>query len=110
MAYAGAPLSQTIYGMILLILIKGKVTVPDGAGVEAVAQNLQALQAWPLFLIVGILGGIGMGVSAWYQGRAGAGACDSFAETGKGFANNIMVLGIIETVAIFALVFALLAI
>jgi V/A-type H+-transporting ATPase subunit K len=49
-----------------------------------------------------------MGVSAWYQGKAGAGACDSFAETGKGFANNLTVLGVVETVAIFAMVFSLL--
>jgi V/A-type H+-transporting ATPase subunit K len=47
--------------------------------------------------------------SAWYQGRAGAGGCDAFAETGKGFANYLMILGVVETVAIFALVFSFLA-
>jgi V/A-type H+-transporting ATPase subunit K len=94
MAYAGAPLSQTIYGMILLIFIKGKL-----------AENFQS---WPLYLCIGVLGGLAMGISAWYQGKAGAGGCDAYAETGKGFANNLMVLGIVETVAIFALVFSLL--
>ena len=96
MAYAGAPLSQTIYGMIMLIFIKGKLE--------------SSPQMWPLYLTVGLVGGLAMGVSAWYQGKAGAAGCDSFAETGKGFANNLMVLGIVETVAIFALVFSLLII
>ncbi len=95
MALAGAPLSQTIYGMILLIFIKNQV-----------ASNAAY---WPLFLTMGIVGGVAMGVSAWYQGKAGAGGCDAFGETGKGFANYLMILGIVETVAIFALVFALMA-
>jgi hypothetical protein len=50
-----------------------------------------------------------MGISAWYQGKAAAGGCDAFAETGKGFANYLMILGVVETVAIFALVFSLMA-
>jgi V/A-type H+-transporting ATPase subunit K len=94
-ALAGAPLSQTIYGMILLIIIKGKVA--------------DSFQMWPLFLMIGLIGGMAMGVSAWFQGKAAAGGCDAFAETEKGFANYLMILGIVETVAIFALVFALLA-
>ena len=47
--------------------------------------------------------------SAWYQGKAAAGGCNAFGETNQGFANYLMVLGIVETTAIFALVFALLA-
>ena len=95
MALAGAPLSQTIYGLVMLMFIKGK------------AADMP--QAWPLLLVVGVIGGIAMGFSAWYQGRAGAGGCDAFAETGKGFANYLMILGVVETVAIFALVFSFLA-
>ena len=95
MALAGAPLSQTIYGLVMLMFIKGK------------AADMP--QAWPLLLVVGVVGGIAMGFSAWYQGRAGAGGCDAFAETGKGFANYLMILGVVETVAIFALVFSFLA-
>ena len=53
------------------------------------------------------VGGIAMGLSAWFQGKAGAGACDAFAETGKGFTNYLMALGIIETVAIFVMAFAI---
>ena len=36
-----------------------------------------------------------------------AAAADAFAETGKGFANQLMALGIVETVAIFVLAFSI---
>jgi V/A-type H+-transporting ATPase subunit K len=91
--FAGAPLSQTIYGMILMFLISGKVQA--------------AAQSWPAFLVMGLVAGIGMGISAWMQGKAAAGACDAFAETGKGFTNYLMALGIIETTAIFVMAFAI---
>ena len=81
--------------MILMILIKGKM-----------ADNPAA---WPLYLTIGVLGGLGLMFSAWYQGKAAAGGCNAFGETNQGFANYLMVLGIVETTAIFALVFALLA-
>jgi V/A-type H+-transporting ATPase subunit K len=54
---------------------------------------------------VGVLGGIAIGFSAWLQGKAGACASDALAETGKGFGNYIMVLGLLETVALFVMVF-----
>ncbi len=91
--FAGAPLSQTIYGMILMFIIIGKA--------ETSYAN------WALFLIMGVVGGIGMGASAWMQGKAGAGSCDAFAETEKGFTNYLMALGIIETVAIFVMAFGI---
>ena len=91
--FAGAPLSQTIYGMILMFLIAGK------AG--------SAAAAWPVTLIMGVVAGIAMGASAWMQGKAAAGSCDAFAETGEGFTNYLMALGIIETVAIFVMAFGI---
>lgn len=113
LAYAGAPLSQTIYGLIMMIFIKNQINaaIPGVTGVTpaAVATAQYALECWPLFLFMGIVGGIAMGVSAIYQGKTAAAGCVSFGETGKGFANNLMILGIVETVAIFALVFCLLA-
>ena len=93
-AFAGAPLSQTIYGMIMMNAIMSQVDTNPALGAY-----------WPLFLIAGTIAGIAMGTSAWMQGKAGAGACDAYAETGAGFANYITALGIIETVAIFAMVF-----
>ncbi|TFG64475.1 MAG: V-type ATP synthase subunit K [Spirochaetales bacterium] len=94
-AFVGAPLTQTIYGFILMNTLKAAATRaenPADAG---------------LLLGVGILGGIAMGLSALFQGKAGASASDALAETGKGFGNYIMVLGLIETVALFVMVFLL---
>jgi len=88
LVFAGAPLSQTIYGMILMFFIMGK------AGDATAAQGFSLM--WS-----GVVAGMGIGVSAWLQGKAAAGACDSFAETGKGFTNDLMVLGIVETTALF---------
>lgn len=100
--FAGAPLSQTIYGMILMFLIKGKADeIAAAINNGSVPANISA----PMLLWAGIFGGFAMGMSAWMQGRAGAGASDSFAETGKGFTNNLMVLGIIETAALFVMAF-----
>jgi V/A-type H+-transporting ATPase subunit K len=95
-AFIGAPLSQTIYGMILMGAIN-KVAVAAGAN-------------FPALLMSGIFGGIAMGMSAWMQGRAGAGASDALAETGKGFGNYLMALGVIETVALFVMVFLMMAV
>lgn len=62
-----------------------------------------------LALFVGVLGGLAIGLSAYMQGKAAAAACDALAETGKGTANYFIVIGIVETVALFTLVFSLLA-
>ncbi|ADK81569.1 ATP synthase subunit K [Sediminispirochaeta smaragdinae] len=88
-AFVGAPLTQTIYGYILMNTLKGVADTANG---------------W-LLLGVGLFGGIAMGLSAFFQGKAGAYASDALAETGKGFGNYIMVLGLIETVALFVMVF-----
>ncbi|MEA2011977.1 MAG: V-type ATP synthase subunit K [Verrucomicrobiota bacterium] len=98
--FAGAPLSQTIYGLILMLVMQGKIK-------EIVDNGVAADANWLFYLLAGILGGTAMGVSAWMQGKAAAGACDSFAETGEGFTNNLMILGIIETAALFVMVFIL---
>jgi V/A-type H+-transporting ATPase subunit K len=60
---------------------------------------------WPAMLSAGIFGGLGMGASAWFQGKAGAAASDAIADTGKGFGNYLMTIGIVETVALFVMVF-----
>jgi V/A-type H+-transporting ATPase subunit K len=66
-------------------------------------------QPWQSLLVAGAFAGLGMGVSAWLQGRAGAAGSDALAETGEGFTNYLAALGIIETVAIFVMVFTMLA-
>ena len=50
-----------------------------------------------------------MAVSAFVQGKAGAAGADALAETGKGFSQYITVVGLCETVALFALVFSMVA-
>lgn len=91
--FAGAPLTQTIYGFLLMNFITSamKSGIPD-----------------VFALCVGIFGGLVIGLSAYLQGRCSASACDALAETGKGTANYLIVIGIIETVALFTLVFNLL--
>jgi len=91
-AFVGAPLSQTIYGMILM-------------------NALRTAAAAPLVIFMaGLLGGGAIGLSAYLQGKAGALASDALVETDRGFGNYIMVLGIIETVALFVMVFLMTAI
>jgi len=91
LVFVGAPMSQTIYGMIMLIFIN-----------NAIAEKPEN---WAAYLGAGIFGGMGMAGSAWFQGKAGAAAADALSETGKGFANYLMVLGVVETIALFVLVF-----
>ncbi len=88
----GVPMSQTIYGLILMLMVSGKSSTPE---------------CWPACLVIGVLGGIAIALSAAYQGRAAAGACDAFADTGQGFVNYLIALGVIETIAIFVMVFAI---
>ena len=90
--FVGAPMSQTIYGMILM---NQMVTLCNATG----------FSNWGAMLGAGLFGGLGIGASAWWQGVAGAAAADAFAEQNKGFGNFLMVLGIIETIALFILVF-----
>ncbi len=92
-AFASAPLSQTIYGMILMNSLKA-------AGLE-VPPMVKAMS--------GLFGGMAIGASAWLQGKAGAAACEALVDTDKGLGNYIMILGIIETVALFVMVFLMTA-
>ena len=87
--FAGAPLTQTIYGFLLM-------------------QNMITSDKDGLFLLaLGIFSGLAMAASAVFQGKAGAAGSDALGETGKGFAQYIMVVGLCETVALFAMVFSM---
>ena len=89
-AFAGAPLTQTIYGFLLMNFIKSANCDPS------------------LALWVGVFGGLAIGMSSLFQGRCAAAAADALGATGKGTANYFIVIGVIETVALFTLVFSLL--
>ena len=89
--FAGAPLTQTIYGFLLMQQMKGAAIAPAfGLG-------------------IGVSAGLEMCLSAVAQGKAGAAGADALAETGKGFSQYITVVGLCETVAVFALVFSMVA-
>lgn len=88
-ALTAAPLTQTIYGFIVMNKM-----------VELAAKG-QYLWA------VGAFSGTAIGLSAYWQGKCAASACDALGETGKGFANYMAVLGMTETVALFVMVFTL---
>ena len=99
LTFVGAPITQVLYGMIVMNKMLDFLKTPD----KVAGFGL------PL-LIAGIFAGLAIGLSALFQGRAGAAACDAQAETNQGFSNYLAALGIVETVAIFVLVFAYLAI
>ena len=58
-------------------------------------------------LVVGILSGLAIGYSAYIQGQCSAASCDAYGETGKGFAQDLIVVGLCETIAIFVMAFTL---
>jgi V/A-type H+-transporting ATPase subunit K len=87
--FAGAPLTQTIYGFIVM---SSMMNSPK----EAMFK-----------LALGVLSGAAIGYSAVAQGKCSASSCDAFGETGKGFAADLIVVGLCETVAIFVLAFSL---
>ena len=91
--FAGAPLTQTIYGF-LLMNIKLKTLGAENPGMA---------------LGLGLASGLAMMFSAIAQGKAGAAGLDALGETGKGFAQYIMVVGLCESVALFAMVFSMIA-
>ena len=93
-AFSGAPLTQTIYGFLLMNFIKS----------AAAAEGFDPALGFG----VGVFGGLAIGLSAFFQGKAAAAASDALGATGKGTANYFIVIGIIETVALFTLVFGLL--
>ncbi|MBQ9354331.1 MAG: V-type ATP synthase subunit K [Clostridia bacterium] len=92
-AFSGAPLTQTIYGFLLMNFIR-----------SAFESGASAM----LCMAVGIFAGLAIGLSAFFQGKVAGAAADALGETGKGTANYFIVIGIVETVALFTLVFSLL--
>ena len=88
--FAGAPLTQTIYGFLLM-------------------QSMISSERDGMFLLaLGIFSGLAIALSAVFQGKAGAAGSAALGETGKGFVQYIMVVGLCETVALFVMVFSML--
>jgi len=93
----GAPISQTLYAMIVMNKIAEVLKNPEFAAANA-----------GLLLGIGLFTGLGEMISAWIQGLIGAAGVRALSENeGKGFAFVLIALGIIETVGIFTMVFML---
>ena len=88
-ALVAAPLTQTLYGNIVMT--------------KMIELANQGHYLWG----IGAFSGAAIGLSAYWQGRCAACACDAMGETGKGFGNYLAVLGMTETVAILVMVFTL---
>jgi V/A-type H+-transporting ATPase subunit K len=92
LTFVGFPLTEVIYGFIIMQQMLGIAITADNAG---------------KMLGLGIGAGLTMALVGIAEGKAGAAACDSLSDTGKGVAFYVGILGIIETVALFAMVFTL---
>ena len=93
LAMVGMPLSQVIYGMIFMNSLIGANLNPDSYTNQMV---------FALFV------GIAIAASAIMQGRAGAAACSNLAVDDKqGAGMYIAAMGVIETVALLAMVFGM---
>lgn len=89
--FVGAPITQTFYGLIVMMKLLERT----------------ATMSAPVLITWGLFGGIAIALSAIFQGKIAAAASDALTETGQGFANYLTALGIVETVAIFVMVFIL---
>ena len=89
--FAGTCLSNPIYGFITMMALADSVV-------------LGSVQLFAL----GISAGLGIGITAIIQAMCSAAAAEAFAETGQGFGNFLMVIGIAETLSLFVMVFTLL--
>ena len=88
-ALTAAPLTQTIYGFIVMN--------------NMLSLTMKGQYMWG----VGAFAGSAIGLSAYWQGKCAAVACDAMGETNKGFGNYLVVLGMTETVALLVMVFTI---
>ena len=88
-ALTAAPLTQTIYGFIVMN--------------NMLELTMKGQYMWG----VGAFAGAAIGLSAYWQGKCAAVACDAMGETNKGFGNYLVVLGMTETVALLVMVFTI---
>jgi V/A-type H+-transporting ATPase subunit K len=92
LAFTGNPLTQVLYAYVLV-----------GAATTAAAANPTTVWVFGLC----IAAAIALASTAFVQGKLAACAVDTLVDTGKGFAQYMIVMGIAETVALFAMVFTM---
>ena len=95
-AMASAPSSQCIYGFILMLLMYGKIQ----------AGTLSPMSA----VFVGLFAGLAFLFSAIYQGKVCAAGIQASLKQPAVYGKCFAAIGILESFALFALVFSLLII
>jgi len=95
LAFTGNPLSQTFYGFILMGQLKSAALLNPGS---------------MLYLGFGLASGCALLFTAVVQGKIAACACDALVEKNQGFAQYMILMGIAESVALFAMVFTMISI
>ena len=89
--FAATCLSNVIYGFIIMDSLAGSVILNDN-----------------MLFALGLSSGLCIGAVAVTQAKCAAYAAEAMAETGQGFGNFLMVVGIAETISLFAMVFTIL--
>ncbi|MCI0514846.1 ATP synthase subunit C [candidate division KSB1 bacterium] len=98
-ALSAFPSSQTIYGIVLMFLLINKVATPE-------------IISWGIGFSVfslGLFGGVSIGTSAFMQGKACATAIKATAKNPSVFGKTAAGPGMIESYAIFTMVFCIVA-
>jgi len=90
------PSSQSIYGFILMILMRDSIQAGTLSGIAGIG--------------IGIFVGLAIMMSSIYQGKCGATAIQAAAKQPGVYGKTLAALGIVESFALFAFVFALLII
>jgi len=98
LAFTGNPLTQVFYGFLLMAPIR-----------DVAMHSAATEQTLWLVMFYGLAAGIALFFTAVIQGKIAACACEAIAEKNQGFAQYMIVMGIAETVALFAMVFTMLA-
>jgi V/A-type H+-transporting ATPase subunit K len=95
-ALSAIPSSQSIYGFILMIVMRGAIKAGTLTAVNAIG--------------IGIFVGLAIMTSSIYQGKCAVTAIQAAAKKPAVYGLTIAALGIVESFALFAFVFALLLI
>ncbi|KPK94639.1 MAG: ATP synthase subunit K [Deltaproteobacteria bacterium SM23_61] len=88
---AAMPSSQTIYGIVVMVMLRREVTVTNAPGMFA----------------IGLLAGLALMLSAFAQGSACAAAINASKSKPEVFGISLAPAALVEGFAVFAFVFAL---
>ena len=91
---SATPSSQSIYGFILMLLLSTAIE----------SETLSALSG----IGIGLCSGLAIMTSAIYQGKCAASAIQALAKQPSLFGKCFVAIGVVESFALFAFVFALL--